>query len=278
MSNLLDQVIQAIPVLKHCLQEEPTVIVTDLEKVIFIERAEFFKADFVDVGSPVDKFKGTVTWMALQSGKKEVQERGPEELGFAYVAVATPILEEGQVVGCVSFTTKNDRLETVRKGATELSSIIEEMTATSDEMASASGEVAMKIQDITNQSTELYQVIGNITGVLKFVKDISEQSHLLGLNAAIEAARAGEQGRGFEVVAKEIRKMAEMSNNFVGEISQQMDSMQRVIQIIVEEMREISAYTQGHSASMEEFGAAFQHITHVSSELMDSAQVDLEEN
>jgi len=57
-----------------------------------------------------------------------------------------------------------------------------------------------------------------VDSILGLIKEISDQTHLLGLNAAIEAARVGDMGRGFNVVAEEIRKLASKTKESLKQI------------------------------------------------------------
>jgi iron only hydrogenase large subunit-like protein len=71
-----------------------------------------------------------------------------------------------------------------------------------------------------NKSNEvLVNLSQNFTPIVEAITDISDQTHLLSLNAAIEAARAGTAGKGFAIVAHEVDKLSSQTASEVEKIT-----------------------------------------------------------
>ncbi len=67
--------------------------------------------------------------------------------------------------------------------------------------------------------TQLDQRSKDIEKVLSVIKEVTEKTNLLSLNAAILAAQAGEYGKGFSVVANEIRSLSDRTSSSAREIA-----------------------------------------------------------
>lgn len=95
---------------------------------------------------------------------------------------------------------------------------------------SAINDLAAQVQSQADVITKLEEDTLQVESILSVIRDISDQTNLLALNAAIEAARAGEQGRGFAVVADEVRVLAKRTSESTDQIQSLNDRLKNACQ------------------------------------------------
>lgn len=99
-------------------------------------------------------------------------------------------------------------------------------------------KITDSMQDVSERTGEVIKQGEDIKNIIGIIRDIADQTNLLALNAAIEAARAGEHGRGFAVVADEVRKLAERTQQSLGEIEANTNILVQSINDMAQSIKE----------------------------------------
>jgi len=209
------------------------------------------------------------------------------------------ILENVVKVNDLNQKTRN-QLEKSQAISQKLSALAQDLSAGAEEINSGSENIASAQQQISKGASD--QVIAISEGQKRFVdlnlgiktirtkvdginqiatslQNIANQTNMLALNAAIEAARAGEAGRGFNVVADQVRKLAEDSRKalgqtegILGEISSITNIQEKNATDLLNVINGISTVAEETSASTEEAAAAAEEQAASMEKISESAQ------
>lgn len=90
-------------------------------------------------------------------------------------------------------------------------------------------EAVNEFQELIVEEFNSKKLLGKFEPIIKAIENISFQTSLLSINASIEAAHAGDAGAGFDIVAKEVRELANKSNEETVKIYGSLEELQKVL-------------------------------------------------
>ncbi|HUX41129.1 MAG TPA: methyl-accepting chemotaxis protein [Rectinemataceae bacterium] len=132
-----------------------------------------------------------------------------------------------------------------------------------------------KIDETNAMVHEIVRDIQEIAGIVSIIDDISSRTNLLSMNAAIEAAHAGNAGKGFSIVAEEIRKLADSTNENSTRIKKMTDGISRKIDEVLAKSESskvafiaVDKEVDSTSLAMSEIAAVMHDLSQGSGEIM----------
>lgn len=98
-------------------------------------------------------------------------------------------------------------------GVNQVAGVIENASSFSTNLGNLTQKTSSEVSDLIRIMEAIKNSSEEILGVVKVVSDFANKTNMLAMNASIEAAHSGAAGKGFTVIAHEIKKLAEASNN-----------------------------------------------------------------
>jgi len=261
------------PIIVELFPEGAFLYMSDLTKIAYVQSSRKFTLPGMAVGYELKETD--IAYKTIHSGNVQIVELGSERYGVPVYIANYPVYdEEKAIVATLGVVIPKEHAANLKDMSESLSNNLAGISTAIEHLAKSATTINENEHDLYKYVQYVTTAIDKINTITEFISSVSNQSNMLGLNAAIEAARAGEMGRGFAVVAEEIRKLATQSGETVSQIKElTLDIKKNVGEVdkrsstSLTTSQEQAAATQEISASIEELINVTQRLNTLAKEL-----------
>jgi ABC-type transporter Mla subunit MlaD len=171
------------------------------------------------------------------------------------------------------------QMEVITQSVEELEQASRRIAGAADETGQAAAETRQLFERVAREFESLLERVRSIQRIAQMVDRFAEETHLLSLNATIEAARAGAAGRAFDVIAGEIRDLAQRSARSVAEIAElsaaiqaEMDTLRGAVETTLPYVERTAEHAQAMIESTQQQQEHTAEITRAVGEAATAAQ------
>ena len=260
------------PILAEMFPEGSFIYMSDLTKIAYAQNSKKFDMPSLFVGK--DLVEEDIAYQVIKSGQPKMQEVDASRFGEPLYIANYPLYNDdgASIVATLGIITPKKTAASLRDMSGNLENSLEGIAAAIQELAASATEIHTNEESLNADIQQIIAISEEINQVSAFIREIAEETKMLGLNAAIEAARAGDAGRGFGVVADEIRKLSEQSKGTVPKIKQLTDTIKQKVEEASQKSRVSLDSSQGQAVASEEVSASIEEITSMSNELNNLAR------
>jgi uncharacterized protein YoxC len=262
--DILNNLNYLLPFISSLFGDDVSMLVSDKEKILKVVRHDSSVGSTYGEGDllPSD----IPAYQCMKENRTVVNNLSKEYFGIPLKAAATPIKNrDGKIIGSIAIG-KRDWGNDIDTHAETFVSSFNEISNVVNSVASGIQDVAKSSNDILNEINKTNEDMKKTNEIIDFVRNVSKQTNLLGLNAAIESARAGEMGKGFSVVSNEIRNLATSTNQSINEITTVLNNLRLSVENITSKVYENNQLFEMQAANIEEINSSI-------SELNNTAQI-----
>jgi hypothetical protein len=241
-----------IPYLKIFFDDEASFAITDREKFLH------------NVRNDGDNYDGTPL-APTGAAVKAIKEGHPVINYFPSMSLksySVPIKgKSGIVDGCIIVGKSNKRREGLMELSKNLSTALKDISEVANDFSAKLQTVVEMNNETAKKLDEAHEKASNTGKIFDFIRQVSSQTDLLGINAAIEATRTGAEGRGFGIIAQEIRKLSETSRESVDKIYTMLNAINRSVDDICTTTTKTQEITESYSVAFTEIAANVEKLS-----------------